>query len=179
MAEKTLRIRFAAPGDEIAISALIHALAEYEKAPEKCHATPEKVREMLFSERPAAETLLAIIDGQAVGFALFFQSFSTWVCRPGMYLEDLFVLPEVRRCGIGARLLRQLGRICLERNYGRLEFACLEWNELAKTQYRKIGAVPMEEWRTWRIEGERLIPLANGDFVARGPDDPGPTQSFQ
>jgi len=104
------------------------------------------------------------VDDEPAGFALFFQSFSTWVCRPGMYLEDLFVKPEHRKRGIGGALLQALGEICVERNYGRMEWACLEWNELAKEQYRKIGAVPMEEWRTWRLAGEDIAKLAQGAY---------------
>lgn len=146
----------ARPGDEEAISSLIHALAEYEKAPEQCIATPEKVRVQLFGEQPAARALLVRSGRKVVGFALYFLSFSTWLAKPGLYLEDLFVLPEYRRQGIGGALLKRLAQICVENDYGRMEWACLEWNELAKCQYRKVGAAPMEEWRTWRLTGEAL-----------------------
>lgn len=153
-------IEFAKPGDEGEICRLIHALAEYEKEPQSCVATPEMVRNQLFGEKPGAECLIARVGDRVVGFALFFPSFSTWLCRPGMYLEDVFVEPEAREQGIGGMLLQRLAKICTERNYGRLEWACLEWNELAKGFYRRIGAAPMEEWRTWRLTGDALAALA-------------------
>lgn len=157
---ETLEIDFAKPGDEQAIADLIAALADYEKAPGDNFSTPEKVREQVFGPRPAAEVLMARIDGQVVGFALFYQNFSTWVCRPGMYLEDLFVLPAHRGAGVAKALLTRLAAICVERNYGRFEWSCLEWNELAKGFYRRIGAKPMEEWRTWRMTGQAIEDLA-------------------
>ncbi len=155
-------IREAVPGDEAEIARLIALLAEYERAPERCEATPERVREQLFGERPAGWALLAEVKGEVVAFALYFLSFSTWLCKPGLYLEDLFVVPEHRKRGIGGALMRELARICVERGYGRMEWTCLEWNELAKSQYRKIGAEPMEEWRTWRMEGKPIEELAAG-----------------
>lgn len=155
-------IRAAMETDSQLICDLIHALALYEKAPESCVATQESVGLQLFGERPAAECLIAELDGRPVGFALFFQSFSTWLCRPGMYLEDLFVLPDARKSGVGKALLQRLASLCEARHYGRMEWSCLEWNELAKSQYRKIGAAPMEEWRTWRLEGDEIGKLARG-----------------
>lgn len=157
---ETLEIEFAKPGDEEAIASLIAALAEYEKAPKDNLSTPEKVRKQLFGPKPAAEVLMARLDGKVVGFALFFQNFSTWLCRPGMFLEDLFVLPEARGSGVAKALLSRLAAICLERDYGRFEWSCLEWNELAKGFYRRIGAKPMEEWRTWRMSGDTIRELA-------------------
>lgn len=154
--ESPVVIRDARPGDEAEISRLIHALALYEKAPQDCICTPAMVREQLFCANPVAFCVLAEIDGQIVGFALYFRNFSTWLCQPGMYLEDLFVDPEHRKRGVGTLLLKHLGRICLERGYKRFEWACLEWNELAKGRYRNIGAFPMEDWRTWRLAGEAL-----------------------
>lgn len=145
------------------IADLIYGLALYEKAPEQCKATADSVREQLFGPHPAAEVLIAHLDDEPVAFALFFQNFSTWLCKPGMYLEDLFVKPEYRRHGVGGALLQHLAAICLERDYGRMEWACLEWNELAKVQYRKIGGEPMEEWRTWRMTGEAIAKLAGGN----------------
>ncbi|MCC5874655.1 MAG: ribonuclease HI [Candidatus Sumerlaeia bacterium] len=164
-------IEFAKPGDEEEICRLIHALAKYEKEPESCVATPEMVREQLFGDKPGAECLLASMDGRVVGFALFFPSFSTWLCKPGMYLEDVFVEPEARELGIGGMLLQRLANICAERDYGRLEWACLEWNELAKGFYRRIGARPMEEWRTWRLTGEPLAALAKGSPAEKKPKE--------
>ncbi len=165
--ETGLTIREAVPGDEEVVARLIALLAEYERAPEKCVATAEKVAEQLFGPRPAAHAFLAEMDGQVVGFALYFHSFSTWLCRPGIFLEDLFVVPEYRCRGIGGALLRRVARVCVEEGCGRLEWTCLEWNELAKSQYRKIGAEPMEGWRTWRMEGQTIEDLAAGRKVAK------------
>jgi len=155
-------IRPAAPSDAVLIASLIYDLACYEKAPEKCEATPERVAKQLFSECPAAECLIAEVDGEPAAFAVFFPNFSTWLSRPGMHLEDLYVKPEYRRLGIGKALLKRLAQICVERDYGRFEWSCLEWNELAKSQYRKIGAEPMDEWRTWRLDGDAIGKLADG-----------------
>lgn len=166
---KNLRIDPARPGDEEEICRLIHALATYEMAPQDCLATPEDVRNQLFGETPAAECLLARLGAKAVGFALYFTSFSTWLCRPGMYVEDLFVDPGYRSQGIGGALMQRLAAICRERDYGRMEWACLEWNETAKDFYRRRGAEPMEEWRTWRLAGEPLRSLA-GETVEAGED---------
>jgi len=160
MNQNPITIRPAQLGDEQHIADLIYGLALYEEAPEKCFATAETVRREIFGDRPSAEVLMAFDGERPVAFALFFQSFSTWLCRPGMYLEDLFVVPEYRKRGIGGTLLRRLAEMCVERGYGRMEWACLEWNELAKSQYRKIGAAPLEEWRTWRLEGDSIADLA-------------------
>ena len=154
------RIDPARPGDEEEISRLIHALAEYERAPQDCVATPSKVRTQLFGEKPVAYGFLARVGGRVVGMAIYYLSFSTWLSKPGLYLEDLFVLPEYRKHGIGGALLETLAKVCVEKDYGRMEWACLEWNELAKTQYRKVGAKPMEEWRTWRMTGDAIRALA-------------------
>jgi ribonuclease HI len=161
-AEEALEITFAKPGDEADIAMLIAALAEYEKAPQENKSTPEKVRAQLFEGKAGAEVLMARIGSVTVGFALFFPNFSTWLCKPGMYLEDLFVLPEYRKGGVGRALLQRLAQICVERDYGRFEWSCLEWNELAKGVYRKLGAVPLEEWRTWRMTEDKIQELAEG-----------------
>lgn len=153
-------VREARPGDEQAICDLIHALALYEKAPKDCVATVETVREQLFGPKAIARALVVPVDGEIVAFALYFLSFSTWLCRPGLYLEDLFVLPDHREKGIGTVLLKELAKICTREGYGRMEWSCLEWNELAKSRYRSIGAVPMEEWRVWRLAGETLKTFA-------------------
>ncbi|CAN5215884.1 GNAT family N-acetyltransferase [soil metagenome] len=154
-------IRSAKPEDEAIIVEMIQGLALYEKAPEQCFATVEKVRAQIFGPHPAAEVILAFVGDEAVGMTLFFQTFSTWVCKPGLYLEDLFVKPEYRKRGIGGALLRRLAAIAVERDYGRIEWACLEWNELAKEQYRKMGAAPLEAWRTWRLSGEDIKAFAD------------------
>lgn len=164
-----VRIDPARPGDEEDIARLIAALAEYEKAPEQCEATAEKVRRQLFGERPAASAIMARVGAKVVGFALYFTTFSTWLCKPGLYLEDLFVLPAFRKKGIGGALLRRLAAICVEKDYGRMEWACLEWNELAKAQYRKVGAVPMDEWRTWRLTGEALAKFGESAIAKQSP----------
>lgn len=150
-------------GDVAGIHRLIHALAEYEKAPQDCVATLDMVEEQLFGESPVARALVVREAEEVIAFALYFRSFSTWLCRPGLYLEDLFVLPAHRGSGIGTALLKRLAEICVEKGYGRMEWSCLEWNELAKGRYRKIGAVSMEEWRVWRLAGERLMSFAEGD----------------
>jgi len=160
MPSSDLLIEPAKPGDEVAIAELVQALADYEKAPSENKSTPESIRRQLFGERPVAECLLARMAGKPVAYAIFFASFSTWLCKPGLYLEDLFVLPQFRRQGVGAAILQRLALLAIERDYGRMEWACLDWNELAKSQYRKIGAKPLEEWRTWRLAGEALCRLA-------------------
>lgn len=144
-------IRPAQPGDEGVIADLIRALSVYEKMEDQCVVTPEGIRAHIFGERPAAQVLIAWMGSEAVAFALYFTNFSTFLAKPGLYLEDLFVKPEYRRYGIGTKLLKELARIALQRGYGRMEWSVLEWNELAKDRYRKIGAVPLEDWRIWRM----------------------------
>lgn len=163
---QAFEITEARPGDEADICRLIHALALYEKAPEQCTATGEQIREQLFCKAPTAHAYVARCEGEVVAFALYFLSFSTWLACPGLYLEDLFVLPDYRKLGIGRALLRRLARLCVVKGYGRMEWACLEWNELAKAQYRKIGANPMEEWRTWRLTGDELGAFADSELSA-------------
>ncbi len=146
----------ARPGDEKEIAELIMELAIYEEAPEKCLATPENIRQQLFGQQPVAYAYMVRVEEKVAGFALYFLSFSTWLARPGLHLEDLYVRPEFRKRGIGGALLKKLAGICIEKGYGRMEWTCLEWNELAKSQYRKVGAKPQEEWRTWRLDGDAL-----------------------
>ncbi|MBN1475848.1 GNAT family N-acetyltransferase [Candidatus Sumerlaeota bacterium] len=155
-------IRAAVPGDEVAIAGLIHELAEYERLSDECTVTPESLRAHLFAERPAVEALVATSEGETVAYALFFSTFSTFLGQPGLYLEDLYVKPAHRKRGIGGACLTALGRICRERGCARLEWAVLTWNELAARQYRKLGAAPLEDWRTWRLTGEALERLAQG-----------------
>jgi GNAT superfamily N-acetyltransferase len=126
--ESQIVIRPAERRDATDIARLIHSLALYEMAPEQCFATTESVEREIFGERPSAEVIIAEVEGRPVALALFFQTFSTWVCRPGMFLEDLFVEPEHRKRGIGGMLLQRCAEICRERQYGRFEWACLEWN---------------------------------------------------
>ena len=148
--------RPAVSGDEGLILGFIRALADYEHMADQVIATPEILREWIF-EKKAAEVIFAEAQGRAVGFALYFHNFSTWVGRAGVYLEDLFVLPEERGKGCGKALLKELARITLERGCGRLEWSCLDWNQPSIDFYtRKMHAVPMDEWTVYRLTGETL-----------------------
>ncbi len=155
-------IRPALPADAPVIHELICALAAYEREPDAVRVTPEILRAQMESARPPFECLLAERGGgsggaaRAVGFALFFQNYSTWRGRPGIWLEDLFVREEERGQGAGGALLRALGRLAVSRGCGRLEFAVLDWNTPAAGFYRSLGAVPMDEWTIFRFEGDAL-----------------------
>ena len=152
----TVTIRPAVPGDEKTILSFIQALADYEHMSDQVVATPELLREWIF-EKKKAEVIFAAAGGREVGFAQFFHNFSTFLGRAGIYLEDLFVLPEERGKGYGEALLRELARITVERGCGRLEWACLDWNQPSIDFYiKKMRAVPMEEWTTYRLTGETL-----------------------
>jgi GNAT superfamily N-acetyltransferase len=155
-------VRAAEEADVELVYALIVALAEYENAPEQVVGTPELLRKWLFGDDPAAEALIAEVDGVPAGFALFHGTFSTWECQPGIWLEDLFVLPDHRRYGVGGRLLSQLAKITLERGYTRLGWTALDWNEMALSFYRKIGATVLEEWTNHRLSGPTLRAVAAG-----------------
>jgi GNAT superfamily N-acetyltransferase len=158
-----LRIRPAKRADVPLILGLIQALAEYEHLSHECVASEALLGESLFGERPAAEVLIAEFDGEPAGFALWFTSYSTFLARPGLYLEDLFVHPRFRGRGIAGRLMRHLARIAVERGYGRFEWSVLDWNELALGFYRTLGAVPMDGWTVQRVSGEALLALAADD----------------
>lgn len=148
--------RMAVPGDEPIILNFIRALAEYEHMSDEVVATPELLREWIF-EQNKAEVLFALEEGREVGFALFFHNFSTFLGRAGIYLEDLFVLPERRGKGYGKGLLKQLAAIAAERGCGRLEWACLDWNTPSIEFYTKrMCATPMEEWTVYRLTGDTL-----------------------
>ncbi|HKY98563.1 MAG TPA: GNAT family N-acetyltransferase [Gemmatimonadaceae bacterium] len=138
----------------------IQGLAEYERLRDSCVATEEKLRDTLFSARPDAEVIIARLDGEPMGFALFFHNYSTFLAQRGMYLEDLFVKPAARGKGVGYALLSELARIAIERNCGRLEWAVLDWNELAIDFYQRIGAKAMNEWTVFRLTGDALEKLA-------------------
>ena len=159
----TIQIAPATPEDIPLILDFIHGLAEYEKEPESATATAAQLDEALFGTRPAAECVIARLDGEAAGMALWFQSFSTWTGRPGLWLEDLFVWPDCRRQGIGKALLTYLAQVCLERDYGRFEWSVLDWNQPAIDFYKSLGAVPMDEWTTFRLTGDALSNLAGAD----------------
>ncbi|MBW4604601.1 MAG: GNAT family N-acetyltransferase [Calothrix sp. FI2-JRJ7] len=153
-------IRSAQPEDCEAIFSLIQALAEYEKLTYAVTGDALALKEHLFGMHKFAETILAECDGKAVGYALFLYNYSTFLTKPGIYLEDLFVLPEYRRQGIGKSLISKLAQIALERNYGRLEWSVLDWNEPAIQFYRRIGAEILGEWRICRVTGAAINHLA-------------------
>ena len=138
----------------------IEDLAEYERLRSSCVATIDKLRNTLFTSPPAAEVVIARIDGEPVGFALFFHSYSTFLAQRGLFLEDLFVNPDARAKGVGRALLSHLARIAIDRDCGRFEWNVLDWNDLAINFYRSIGAVPMDEWTTFRVSGDALNRLA-------------------
>jgi GNAT superfamily N-acetyltransferase len=140
---------------------LIVDLATYERAPNDVTATEDQLREVLFNaKKPAAEVLLAFENETPVGFAVFFHNFSTWLGRPGLYLEDLFVKPEMRGKGYGRALLVDLAKIARERGCGRMEWAVLDWNDPAIQFYRKLGAKPMDEWTVFRLTRDGIAKLA-------------------
>jgi len=155
-----LAIRLATVADAPTILRFIRALAEYEKLLHLVVADEHAIRATLFGPRPAAEVLLAERDGP-VGFALFFQSYSTFLAKPGLYLEDLFVLPEERGRGAGLALMKALAAICVERDYGRFEWAVLDWNAPSIEFYNKLGAVELSDWNVMRLVGEPLHALAS------------------
>lgn len=155
-------IRPATENDVPQILSFIKQLAEYEKLTHVVVATEELLRETLFGPRPAAEVLLAFLaeEEMPVGFALFFTNYSTFLACPGLYLEDLFVAPQYRARGAGKALLKALARLAKERGYGRFEWSCLDWNEPSICFYKKMGAVPLDDWTIFRVTGEALDKLA-------------------
>jgi len=155
-----IRLRAATPDDCGLLLSLIRALAEYEKLEQDCVATEAALREHLFGPRPYAEAIIAEADGQPAGFALFFHNYSTFLAKPGIWLEDLFVKPEFRGRGIGKRLLLDLARIARARGCGRLEWSVLDWNEPAIRFYESLGAELKREWIINRVSGEGLSRLA-------------------
>jgi GNAT superfamily N-acetyltransferase len=156
-----IEIRPAHVEDVPIILQLIRDLATYERAPNEVTATDEQLVDVLFGDRPAAEVLLAFEGQSAVGFAVFFYNFSTWLGRPGLYLEDLFVKPEKRGKGYGRALLIALAKIARDRGCGRMEWAVLDWNEPAIKFYRALGAKPMHEWTVFRLTRDEIARLAN------------------
>ena len=154
-----MTFRFAAAEDCGLILRFIRGLAEYEKMSDQVVATEELLKEWIF-EKKKAEVLFVCEGEKEVGFALFFHNFSTFLGRAGIYLEDLFVLPEYRGKGYGKALLKQLARITEERGCGRLEWSCLDWNRPSIDFYLSLGAVPMDDWTAWRLTGETLKEMA-------------------
>ena len=155
----SIRIVAATEADVPLILSLISALADYERLSHQMVATEAALRETLFGEKPAAEVVIAYVDDVAVGFALWFYNYSTFLGKPGLYLEDLFVLPEWRGHGVGRRLLSYLASVAVERGCGRMEWSVLDWNESAIGFYRKLGATLLEDWRICRLTGETLAAL--------------------
>ncbi|MGB3694663.1 MAG: GNAT family N-acetyltransferase [Spirulinaceae cyanobacterium] len=153
-------IRLATPADIPTLFSLIEALAAYEKLSHLVTGTPESLQEHLFGAKPYAEAIVAEEEGKLVGFALFFANYSTFLTKPGIYIEDIFVLPAYRRQGIGKALLSYVAKLAVERNVGRLEWSVLDWNQPAIAFYRSLGAAIMEEWRICRVTGEGLPQLA-------------------
>ena len=159
-----IRFRSATSDDVPLVLRFIRALAEYERLPHEVVATEKGLRATLFGPRPYAEVLFAMVEEKEAGFALFFHNYSTFLGRPGLYLEDLFVLPESRGQGVGKALLGRLAQIALDRDCGRFEWWVLDWNEPAKEFYRRQGAVPMDEWTVFRVAGDALGSLAAKNF---------------
>ena len=149
-------LRAAEPRDVNAIVGLIRELAEFEKLSHLLQVTPETLHPHLFGQRPVVEAQVAQLDGEVVGFALFFTNFSTFLSKPGLYLEDLYVRPALRGRGIGEALLSRLAAIAVERGYGRFEWSVLDWNSNAIRFYEKMGATVLPDWRICRITGEAL-----------------------
>ena len=155
-----LTFRYAKEQDCEKILFFIRELAKYEKMEDDVVATPELLREWIF-EKKKAEVIFPTVDGKEIGFALFFHNFSTFLGRAGLYLEDLFILPEHRGKGYGKATLRELARIAVERGCGRLEWCCLDWNQPSIDFYLSLGAVQMSDWTTYRLTGETLENMAS------------------
>src|SRR5687768_11844220 len=150
----------ATPADVPTILSFIRELAEYEKLLHRVSATEDLLRRNLFGPRPYAEVLMGRLDGKAVGYALFFHSYSTFLARPGIYLEDVYVQPAVRGRGVGKALLRELARTARDRDCGRIEWSVLNWNKPSIDFYVSLGAVPMDEWTMYRLDEAGIAALA-------------------
>ena len=156
----SVALRFATADDCATILRFIRELAEFEKLAHEVIATEDRLRTTLFGETPAAEVIIATLDDAPVGFALFFTNYSTFLAQPGLYLEDLYVTPSARGAGIATALLATLAQLVVARGYGRFEWSVLDWNENAIALYRKLGAVPQDEWTVQRLTGDALAALA-------------------
>ena len=157
----TVSVRAATENDVPLILELIEGLAEYEHLRHECVATQELLRATLFGARPSAEVVIAEWEGTPAGFALFFHNYSTFLARPGIYLEDLFVRPEHRGRGVGRSLLQHLATLAVARECGRLEWSVLDWNADAIGFYEKLGARPQDDWTVYRLTGDALTQLAS------------------
>ena len=160
---QSLHIRSATPADVPVILKFIRGLAEYEKLAHECEATEAQLEKTLFGEKPFAEVVIAFRDDEAAGFALFFHNYSTFLARPGIYLEDLFVEPAQRGRGVGRALLAHLASLAVERDCGRFEWSVLDWNADAIRFYESLGARPMSDWTIYRVTGEALQKLASSN----------------
>ena len=156
-----MKIRLAKPEDIADIHRLIYELAVYEKAPEQKVATVDQINQSLFKDNPVAFAHVAEVDGQIVGIALWFLNYSTWLGKPGIYLEDLFVQPEYRGHGIGKGFMKTLAQLCTERGYERFQWWVLDWNKPSIEFYKSLGAVPMDEWTVFRLSGDALKKFAS------------------
>ena len=154
------RVRSAEPADVPVLLELVRELAAYEREPDAVEATEGMLAAALFGPAPAASCSVALVDGEVAGFALWYVTFSTWRGRPGLWLEDLFVRPSARGRGLGKALLRELAQVCVARGYARFEWWVLDWNAPAIGFYRSLGAVPQQEWTTFRVDGDALRALA-------------------
>lgn len=155
-----IEVRAAVRSDVPFVLSLVRELAEYERAAEEVVATESAFEEALFGAAPSAYALVGLLDGAPAGFALWFRNFSTWLGRPGIYLEDLFVRPSARGHGLGRALLAELARVAVAGSYGRVDWAVLHWNSPAIGFYRSLGAEPLEDWATYRLTGQALRRLA-------------------
>jgi GNAT superfamily N-acetyltransferase len=156
----TVTIRPIRPGDETELTAMVHELAEFERAADQCTVTAAQLRDVLFGDAPIVFGHIAEVDGQAAGGALWFRNFSTWDGVAGIYLEDLFVRPDFRRRGVARALLSTLARECVENGYTRLSWAVLDWNVNAIALYDGVGGKPQTDWITYRVSGPELSALA-------------------
>ncbi|HCQ22438.1 MAG: GNAT family N-acetyltransferase [Aphanizomenon sp.] len=160
-ANTNLIIRFVQPSDSHTLFTLIQGLAEYENLSDAVIGNAEALKDHLFGSQKYIDAILAEFAGKAVGFAIFFHNYSTFLTKPGIYLEDIFILPEYRRQGIGKALLAKVAQIAIERDCGRLEWSVLDWNVSAQAFYRNMGADILEDWRICRVTEKDLIQLAN------------------
>jgi GNAT superfamily N-acetyltransferase len=156
-----MQIRLAIPSDAADIHRLIYELAVYEKAPEQMVATIDQINSSLFNDKPVAFCHVAEVDGKIVSIALWFLNYSTWLGKPGIYLEDLFVQPEYRGYGIGKGFMKTLAQLCIERGYERFQWWVLDWNKPSIDFYKSLGAVAMDEWTVFRLSGGALKKFAN------------------
>ncbi len=159
---EAIGIRDAEPDDIELLFGWIVELADYERARDQVTGSRELLAAALFGREPSAEAVIAELDGEPVGFAAFFRTFSTWLCRPGLWLEDLYVPPQHRRSGVGGALLSHLAQLAVERGYGRLEWSALHWNTPALTFYESLGAKRLNEWHMFRLADDALERVARG-----------------